>query len=178
MGQSFEDIGNFVQQDWVLTLFTAVVILIITAIVARLVSTFIKRTLRQDTVDLPSASIFVNIGRALVWITGISILLATCFDINVSAIIAALGVGGIAISLGLQDTIANLIGGLQLTLAKIINPGDEVKVSDVEGTVKDISWRHTTIITKDGNETVIPNAVINKAALTYIKHASSDSSEN
>ena len=63
--------------------------------------------------NLPSSSIFVNIARGAVWLLGVCIMLSTCYGVDVSAAITALGIGGIAISLGFQDTIANLIGGLQ-----------------------------------------------------------------
>lgn len=46
---------------------------------------------------------------------GGSVMLSTCFGIDVSAAITALGIGGIAISLGFQDTISNLIGGVQVS---------------------------------------------------------------
>ena len=54
-------------------------------------------------------------------------MLSTCYGVDVSAAITALGIGGIAISLGFQDTIANLIGGLQVSLLRIIKPGDNIE---------------------------------------------------
>ncbi len=66
--------------------------------------------LNRDSNPLPSSSIIINIGRGVIWATGISLILDACFGINANAIVAALGVGGIAVSLGFQDTLANLIG--------------------------------------------------------------------
>ena len=74
-----------------------------------------------------------------------SIILDACFNIDASALITALGVGGIAVSLGFQDTLSNLIGGLQMTFMGIIKPGDNIEVGSEKGVVQDITWRHTTI---------------------------------
>ena len=107
------------------TAISAVVILAITAVVARLTRRFLGRVLAiNEERDLPSSSIFINIARGAVWITGVCIMLSTCFRVDVSAAITALGIGGIAISLGFQDTLSNLIGGLQVSLLRIIKPGD------------------------------------------------------
>lgn len=168
MIEALNEINNEVNWDWFLTLFTALVIILVTGIAASLTTKFLRRILKLDAVVLPSASIFVNIARAAIWTAGVCIMLATCFNINVTAIIAALGIGGVAISLGLQDTIANLVGGLQLTVGKIVEPGDRIKVGDDTGIVIDTTWRHTRLKTDDGDEAIIPNSVINKAAVTRI----------
>lgn len=106
-------IDAIVRTDWVTTAISAVVILAITAVVARLTRRFLGRVLAiNEERDLPSSSIFINIARGAVWITGVCIMLSTCFRVDVSAAITALGIGGIAISLGFQDTLSNLIGGL------------------------------------------------------------------
>ena len=95
-------------------------------------------------------------------------MLSTCFRVDVSAAITALGIGGIAISLGFQDTLSNLIGGLQVSLLRIIKPGDNIEVGSSTGVVKDITWRHTTIRNGAGEEVLIPNSIISKTALTHL----------
>lgn len=169
MSQLEQNIETFVHSDWITTAITAVIILVVTAVCARLVRRFMRRLLHfNEEKNLPSSSIFVNIARASVWILGVCIMLSTCFDVNVSAAITALGIGGIAISLGFQDTISNLIGGLQVSLMRIIKPGDNIEVGSSSGVVKDITWRHTTIRNSKGEEVIIPNSIINKTALTHL----------
>ena len=111
MEQDFDKLESFVRSEWFITALSVAAILAITALVSWFVTKFLRKLLQQDNSLLPSSSIFVNIARAAVWILGVCVMLATCFNVNVSAAIAALGVGGIAISLGFQDTISNLIGG-------------------------------------------------------------------
>ncbi|MCL2825999.1 MAG: mechanosensitive ion channel family protein [Eggerthellaceae bacterium] len=147
---------------------TIVIVVVITAIIVHFVSVLLKRVLMHNTGVLPSSSIFLNITRAVIWILAVCIVLATCFNVDVSALIAALGVGGIALSLGFQDTIANLVGGLQVSLTKLIQPGDVIKVGADEGTVTDVTWRHVTLRNAEGNTVIIPNAVVNKAALVRL----------
>lgn len=69
---------------------------------------------------LPASSLIINIGRGVVWVIGGSIILQSCFGINPNALVTALGVGGVALSLGLQDTLSNLIGGIQMTLMGVV----------------------------------------------------------
>lgn len=166
--ENLETLENVVQRDWVTMAVTAVIILAITALVSYLVTRFIRNLLNKDDSLLPSNSIFLNLTRAGIWIAGICIMLTTCFNINVSAIIAALGVGGIAISLGFQDTISNLIGGLQVSLNKTFEPGDRIQVGADTGIVKDVTWRHTTLTTTEGNTVIIPNSLINKSTLIHL----------
>ena len=144
---------------------TIVAVVAITAVLAHLVTRFLKRVLMRESGILPSSSIFLNITRGVLWLLALCIVLDVCFKINVSAVIAALGVGGIALSLGFQDTIANLIGGLQVSLTKLIKPGDVIKVGLDSGVVTDVTWRHVTLTNADGDTVIIPNAVVNKAAV-------------
>ena len=114
---------------------------------------------------LPNASIFVNILRVVVWVFAIGTLLQPVFGINPTTLFTALGIGGLAVSLGLKDTIANVIGGFGLMLGRVIQPGDYVKVAGITGTVKDINWRQTIVRERNGNEMVIPNSILNTASL-------------
>ena len=168
MEQDFDKLESFVRSEWFITALSVAAILAITALVSWFVTKFLRKLLQQDNSLLPSSSIFVNIARAAVWILGVCVMLATCFNVNVSAAIAALGVGGIAISLGFQDTISNLIGGLQVSLMKIIQPGDNIEVNGETGVVKDVTWRHTTIVNPQNETVIIPNSIIGKNALTKL----------
>lgn len=163
-----EFVRGIVPVDWLSTLIVVAIALLVTAIASRLAVKLIRRVLSHDSVPLPSSSIFVNIVRVVVWAIGISVILSSCFGINVSAAIAALGIGGIAVSLGFQDTLSNLISGLQLSVMGIVEPGDNVEIGGQRGIVRDITWRHTTIITATGERIVIPNSVLNTSALVQL----------
>ena len=141
----FEPILHFFAQRWVHNIIWAGILAIGTAVAAKVASKTLRHLLSRDDNPLPSSSIFINIARAVIWMIGGSFILDNCFGINANALVAALGVGGIAISLGFQDTLSNLIGGMQVTFMGIIKPGDNIEVGGVSGVVQDITWRHTTI---------------------------------
>lgn len=149
-------------------IFKAAFILLLTAIAAHIVRKLLDRLLSRDGSPLPSSSIFTNLARAFVWICGCSIMLSTCFNFDLSAAITALGVGGIAISLGCQDTISNLVGGLQVSLTGIVTPGDFIEVSGKRGVVTDVNLRYTHIRTMAGDTIVIPNSLINSQAVVHL----------
>lgn len=143
----------------------ATIIVVCTGIAVRIITRVMRDFVKRVGRDLPSSSIFINIVRAAVWLMGLSLALSTCFGIDVSALIAALGVGGIAVSLGFRDTISNLIGGLQVSMLGIVAPGDNVSVGSVKGIVQDITWRQTVVKAADGHIIIIPNSVINAQTL-------------
>ena len=95
-------------------------------------------------------------------------MLQPVFGINPTTIFTALGIGGLAVSLGMKDTIANIIGGFGLMLGRVIQPGDLVNVAGTDGVVEDINWRQTVVRTRSGDMMVIPNSVLNTAALTKL----------
>jgi small-conductance mechanosensitive channel len=147
----------------------AAVIVLATFIISRVATGLIRRILSSDGVPLPSSSILVNIARAAIWVVGLSTVLSACFGIDVNGLIAALGVGGIALSLGLQDTIKNFIGGLQVTLMKIVQPGDHIMVGGTDGIVQDVSWRQTVVKDYENNVHLIPNAQISSTEVVKVE---------
>ena len=144
-------------QKWAI----ALLVIIVTAVASAVASKLIRRITSSDGVPLPSSSILVNIARIIIWVIGLSIMLSACFNVDVNGLIAALGVGGVALSLGLQDTLKNFIGGIQVTIMKIIQPGDHVIIGGTEGIVQDVNWRQTVVKDFENNIHLIPNAVIN-----------------
>ncbi|WP_303673464.1 mechanosensitive ion channel family protein [Vampirovibrio chlorellavorus] len=115
---------------------------------------------------LPNTSIFENIIRLLVFLCG-SIVLLQSLGISVLPLITALGVGGLAISLALQDTLANMFAGIQMILARQIKVGDFVRLeSGQEGFIQDIGWRNTVIRQLSNNLVLVPNAKMSSTIIT------------
>ena len=158
-------IHNWASSGLLQQLLAAAIILIVTSLLVHLCTRGLKRLLSREGSPLPASSIFINIVRVCVWLAGIGFMLATCFEVDVTAIIATLGVGGVALSLGLKDTIANLIGGIQVSIMGLVKPGDNIRVGSLSGIVRDVTWRHTVIVSPDGREVIIPNSVINSTTV-------------
>lgn len=161
-------------EQWFITnsgrLITLAVAIVITAIIAHILCKLLRHLL--DNSNIPSASIFVNLLRVLIWVIAAAMVLKPVFGINPTTIITALGVGGVAISLGLKDTVANVIGGFSLMIGRVIGPGDHVSIQGITGTVKDITWRQTVIESRGGDQVVVPNSVLNTTALTKLTPSS------
>lgn len=153
------------QSDFVSMIVTALIVVAATAIVSHVVTKFVHRVSDIDGVSVPSGSIIINIARVLVWGLGLCLALSI-LGFDVTALIAALGIGGIALSLGLQDTIANVLGGLQATLLKIVQPGDYITVGGISGIVQDVNWRQTEVKDIDNNIHIIPNSIINSSTVS------------
>ena len=166
----FKDLQDIAHQDWFFRIVILLVILLITWLVGRAFGSILRRILERGRGPLPKNSIFINLIKFFVWVIGISIILGVCFNIDLSAILTALGVGGIAVSLGFQATLSNLIGGLEVSISKIFVPGDNVQSGNMNlrGIVKDVTWRHTTITDYSGNEIVVPNSVMNTQSLVRL----------
>src|SRR4029077_7803578 len=78
-------------------------------------------------------------------------------DVDLTAALTGLGVGGLAIGFGAQKTIENLFGGIMVICDKTINAGDTWRAGEVFGTVEDIGIRSTRIRTMDRTVVSVPN---------------------
>ncbi|MDI6757798.1 MAG: mechanosensitive ion channel family protein [Endomicrobiia bacterium] len=127
---------------------------------------FVKLYASKAAGALPSSSIFVNLTRVIVFVTGILIILQT-LGISITPILTAMGVGGLAVALALQDTLSNFFSGIQILLSRQVKPGDYIRLESLEeGYVVDITWRNTTIRALPNNVVVIPNAKLASALVT------------
>jgi small-conductance mechanosensitive channel len=144
---------------------TIIVIVIATIIAARIVGSVLRRWMAK-TGAVPATSIFVNIARVGVVILGAGLAL-NVLGISITPVITALGVGGLAVALALQDTLSNLFAGLQIVASKQIRPGDYLLLdTGQEGTVTDTAWRTTTLRTQSDNLVIVPNSVLAQAIVT------------
>ena len=82
------------------------------------------------------------------------------FGVNPTAVMAGVGVGGIAVALAAQKTLENVIGGVSLILDRVVLVGDTLKVGGIEGTVEDLGLRSTRIRTSERTVVSVPNGQI------------------
>lgn len=103
--------------------------------------------------------------RILVLALGLMALLGY-LRISITPVLTALGVGGIAVALALQDTLSNFFAGLHILVERPIFVGDYIRLeSGQEGVVSDIGWRTTRLRTLGGNVVVVPNTKITSGTL-------------
>lgn len=111
-----------------------------------------------------------GLSRALVHLLFLvlgGVVLLRYFDVTVAPLLTALGVGGLAVALALRDTLANFFAGVHILVEAPLSVGDFIKLSSgEEGTVTDIGWRTTRVLTPQNNTVVIPNEKITSSILT------------
>ena len=129
-----------------------------TMIIARVVSGLIKiKAAGSDTI-IPSSSIISNIVTVIIYCIGLLIILQSQ-GISITPVLTALGVGGLAVALALQNTLSNLFAGLQIISSGNFNKGDFIKLSTGEdGFIEDITWRSTTIRAASDHIIIVPNS--------------------
>lgn len=113
-----------------------------------------------------ATSLYHIIIRILTYMCGV-IVFSNLMSIQLAPILTALGVGGLAVALALQDTLSNLFAGLHILAAKQLKPGDYIKLeSGEEGYVLDINWRNTEVRTLLENVIIVPNSKISSSIST------------
>jgi len=111
-----------------------------------------KSKIDDQLVNLAHKSI-----KILSWIVVVLVLLDV-WGVEITPLLASLGIAGLAVAFALQNTLANVFGGVALILDKSVKVGDVIILSDsTQGTVMDIGLRSTKIRTWDGNVIIVPN---------------------
>jgi len=102
--------------------------------------------------------------KILIVIVG-TVLIFQAFGQDLKALLAGLGIGGLALALAAQDTIGNLFGSLTVVLDRPFQVGDWVKIGDVEGTVEEVGFRSTRVRTFYDSLISLPNSHLTKASV-------------
>ena len=130
-------------------------------------STLGKR-LRKTVSEKMDDTVFefvLKVTRVLIYIVAIFLVLAI-LEINLTGLIAGLGLGGVIVTLAAQDTAKNLFGGVVIFIDKPFVVGDWIQMDKYEGTIEDITFRTTRIRTFENAIVNIPNAIIADASVT------------
>ena len=130
----------------------------VTLVLANVLSEMITRYISRSYNAGHSLTIVKNVTRVTIIAVGLLIILQQ-LGISITPVLTALGVGGLAVALALQETLSNLFAGLQILASRTIKPGDFIRLeSGAEGHVTDVTWRNTTIKALAGNLVIIPNS--------------------
>jgi len=158
-GGSFNFLGKNLNFTIIIS---SLIILVVGFSISRLIKTFFLW--HADTkVDIKNVNktMFIFIRKLLS--AGIyaivSLIILGKLGIDIGPLVAGLGVAGLAVALGLQETLANLFAALFLIIDKSISIGDWIQLEDgTKAYIKDISWRSVQIQTMGGNTIIIPNS--------------------
>ncbi|MCS7035467.1 MAG: mechanosensitive ion channel family protein [Saprospiraceae bacterium] len=142
-------------------------VFIVTVFLARLVSQYFEDQTAELRRDMQTASLVQTILRVVIYIIGLLVILQM-LGISITPMLTALGVGGLAVALALQDTLSNLFAGIQIIASRKIRPGDFIRLSGSteEGYVIDITWRYTSVQMISNQMVIIPNSRLASAIVT------------
>ena len=96
------------------------------------------------------------------------LLTADNLGIKITSVLAGLSVGGLALGLAAQDTVANLFGAVAIFLDKPFHIGDRIRLENVDGTVEGIGLRSTRVRSLDGHHVTIPNKTMGNTIITNV----------
>jgi len=135
-----------------------ILILSVTLVINRILVGFLQLWAERQAGGFPSTTMFTNLVRITVFIIG-GLIILDSLNISITPMLTALGVGGLAISLALKDTLADVFSGLNILLSQKVKPGDFVQLDSGEmGYIQNITWRNTTLLERANNIISIPNS--------------------
>ncbi|HXX80853.1 MAG TPA: mechanosensitive ion channel family protein, partial [Thermodesulfovibrionales bacterium] len=137
-----------------------------TIIASRFAAGFINIYMEKTKGAIAGFTIFLNIMKLVVYLIGFTIIL-DLLGVSITPMVTAMGVGGLAVALGLQTTLANLFTGLHIIASGKLRVGDYIKMSTgEEGHVTDMTWRETELRTQLDNIIVVPNSKFASVSVT------------
>lgn len=143
-----------------------IIILSVTLASANVAGMLFKNYIRKSNIPIPTTGLAYGILKATILVIGFLIILSV-LGISIAPLLTALGVGGLAVALALQDTLANLFAGIHILMEKSIRVGDFVRLeTGQEGYVDDITWRTTRVRMQPNNIVVIPNNKLAQSVVT------------
>jgi small conductance mechanosensitive channel len=145
--------------DHGLQILTAIVLMGIGVVVASWAGNLIQRWLRAKAYDEPITSLIVKVVKLLV-IGFIGIMSLGQMGVQITPLIAGIGVVGVGASLAMQGILGNLVAGLTIIFSKPFTIGEYIELLGVYGQVTDISLFSTTLLHADNSRVVVPNRKI------------------
>ena len=137
----------------------AVIILVMGLLVIRLVITILQRVLRKSKLEKAAHTLILSLARVAMYIL-LFLSAASALGIDVTGIVALASVLTLALSLALQNILANVIGGFTILSTHPFHSGDYVEIAGQSGTVEEINMTYTRLATPDNKHISIPNSAV------------------
>lgn len=152
--------------DYGMTALYVLVILSITFTAANIGARLVQNAIESRAGGVPATGISRAVTKVIIFAIGL-IVIFHGLGVSITPLLTALGVGGLAVALGLQDSLSNLFAGIHILVERPIGIGDHIKLqTGEEGFVTDIGWRTSRLRDSSNNIIVIPNNTISKSTIT------------
>jgi len=111
----------------------------------------------ESKVDDQLIPFAIDLGKVVAIVLGVIMILGDVFDVDITALVAGLGIGGVAFALASKESLENLLGSFTIFFDKPFTVGDTVTLGGVTGTVEKVGFRSTRIRTFDKSVVTVPN---------------------
>ena len=150
---------SIVSGGLVQNLLTAVLILVIGILATRILLALLKKTLEKSNLEKAAFSLVISLTKVVLYLL-IGLSAASALGIDVTGIVAMASVLTLALSLALQNMVANVIGGFTILYTHPFHSGDYVEIAGQGGTVQEINMTYTVLSTPDNKLVSIPNSAV------------------
>lgn len=153
--------------NWTNKIYYILIAINVTWLVARVVDALIQEYLvpltekTESDLDDQLIPVVRKLLRSVIWIVGIIVALNNA-GYDVGALIAGLGIGGLALAMAAKDSVENIFGGVTVFADKPFTLGDRIKIDGYDGIVEDVGIRKTRIRTLEGRLVTLPNSTFTK----------------
>jgi MscS family membrane protein len=167
-GEPINHVKNFFTHAFTIV-FTLNVTWLIVRTVDALIAEYLVPVIEKSESDLDDQLIptIRKVFKMILWAFGIIIGLNNA-GFDVAALIAGLGIGGLAFALAAKDTVQNIFGGVMIFLDKPFKPKDRIVIDGIDGAVEEVGIRSTRIRTMAGRIVTIPNGLFNGSAIENV----------
>lgn len=160
-------------RDILYRIYGALMILCVTWLLLRVVDFIIlilyqRAQLTEDKSDDQIILFMKDLIKVVVVVFALFFILSAVFRLNVTTLVAGLGIGGLAIALAAQDTLGNLLASFIIFLDKPFKAGDTVNFDNITGTIEKVGFRSTKVRTLDKSLLTVPNKSLTDGPLNNI----------
>jgi small-conductance mechanosensitive channel len=152
------------EHEWVWRLLIGIAIALLGLWIARWLARALDRLMHRFDVD----PILRNFLRNLGYVLAVVVVLIVALDfagVPTSSLLAVLGAAGLAIGLGLKDSLSNIASGVVLIMLRPFHVGDRVQIAGLEGLIDSVRIFQTRLHTADNREIMVPNSQITSAPI-------------
>jgi small conductance mechanosensitive channel len=152
---------------WLNSAIVIILVLVVFYIVWRILNLLLKTTLKKSSVDNTTVIFIQTLVKYSLLIIGLITALGSA-GIQISAVLASLGIVGLTVGFAAKDALSNIISGILIYLDRPFVIGDLVEIDNYYGKVDRITLRSTRVVTVDGKMLAVPNTeIINKTVISY-----------
>jgi len=151
---------------WINRMFFIISALLLSLIIARILSVLVSRWLKVQKEFERTPRLISTVVSIVIYLIAFLMILRY-LNVEITPLVATLGLGGLAVGLALQNTLSNFFAGVHIISDRPINVGDYIEMEgNIAGYVEDIGWRSTRIRTLPNTIVIVPNSKIAESVIT------------